>query len=81
MLTLIGTSNCFRFGSAFKLDGVETARHDDPLMRSQQQSDWELGPLLLQLSLHSMETNHCCQLKTKRKKEKNLNDINLCNSH
>lgn len=36
---------------------------------SQQQSDWELGPLLLQLSPLSMETNCCCQPKNQKTKK------------
>lgn len=34
-------------------------------MWSQQQSDWALGPLLLQLSVLSSQTNCCCQVNEK----------------
>ena len=49
MAALIGTSNCFCSGLAVEPDEVETVWHDDQLMWSQRQSEWELGPLLLPL--------------------------------
>lgn len=65
MAALIGTSHCFCSGLAVKPDGVETVWHDDQLMWRQQQSDWELGPLLLQPAPLSSETNCCCQVNKK----------------
>lgn len=68
MAALIGTTDCCCSGLAVEPDGVETVWHDE-----QQQSDCELSPLLLQVSLLSSETICCCQVN---KKKKNLHCIN-----